>query len=94
MGIFDRFKKGKGRLDKYGIPTLPAIQLVEIADETIFSKIGSVPEVPVKGFEWPTHNGRSLAFLMQLKFSEINGKGQLPLFAREGLLYVFYDQQQ
>lgn len=70
-----------------------AFYLFERIDGTGFSKIGGIPVVP-EGFEWPTWNGKPLAFLMQLKFSEINGGGQISYLPASGLLYVFYDQEQ
>jgi uncharacterized protein YwqG len=71
----------------------PAIHLIESEDETVFSKMGRTPDVP-DGFEWPTWNGKPLAFLTQLKFSEINPRGLLPHLPDSGLLYVFYDEEQ
>jgi uncharacterized protein YwqG len=58
-----------------------------------FSKLGQMPRVP-KEFEWPEWNGKPLAFLLQLKFSEINKDGYLPHLPTSGLLYVFYDEEQ
>jgi hypothetical protein len=40
----------------------------------------TTPYVP-KELAWPTKDGKSLAFLMQLRFSEINGGGR----TREGV---------
>jgi uncharacterized protein YwqG len=71
-----------------------AVHLVENhRDYSGFSKMGGPPDLP-DGFEWPKWKDRSLAFLMQLKFSEINRDGLLPLMPRSGLLHVFYDQEQ
>jgi uncharacterized protein YwqG len=71
-----------------------AAHLIEARrDHSGFSKMGGPPDLP-DGFEWPKWKDRSLAFLMQLKFSEINGDGLLPFMPRSGLLYVFYDQNQ
>jgi uncharacterized protein YwqG len=71
-----------------------ALHLVENhRDYSGFSKMGGPPDLP-DGFEWPKWKDRSLAFLMQLKFSEINRDGLLPLMPRSGLLYIFYDQEQ
>jgi uncharacterized protein YwqG len=70
-----------------------AIHLEETFDRTYFSKIGSTPDLP-KALEWPEWNGKSLAFLLQLKFSEINPNGAIPLMPTSGLLYIFYDQEQ
>ncbi|GHV58728.1 hypothetical protein FACS1894182_11680 [Bacteroidia bacterium] len=69
------------------------IHLVYNENRDSFSKIGILPIVPPE-FEWPVWNGKSLSFLMQLKFSEINPKGELPDFPTSGLMYVFYDQKQ
>ncbi|MDR1657331.1 MAG: DUF1963 domain-containing protein [Deltaproteobacteria bacterium] len=71
----------------------PALHLIASDNKSVFSKIGSRPEVP-KEFQWPTWNGQSLAFVLQLKFSEINGSGYLPHLPTAGLLYVFYDPSQ
>lgn len=72
---------------------MPAIRLAGTNDRTGFSKMGSTPVVPAS-FEWPIWKGKPLAFLMQLKFSEINADGALPYLPTSGLLYVFYDQEQ
>ncbi|MDR2007042.1 MAG: DUF1963 domain-containing protein [Acidaminococcales bacterium] len=71
----------------------PALHLITSGDWTVFSKMGQMPDVP-KSFEWPAWNGKPLAFLMQLKFSEINGDGRLPQLPTSGLLYIFYDEEQ
>jgi uncharacterized protein YwqG len=71
----------------------PALHLRPGGDWTVFSKMGQMPDVP-KEFEWPTWNGKPLAFLLQLKFSEINKGGYLPHLPMSGLLYVFYDEEQ
>jgi uncharacterized protein YwqG len=71
----------------------PALHLIESGNSTVFSKIGDMPCVP-EAFEWPEWNGKPLAFLMQLRFSEINPQGLLPHLPASGLLYVFYDAEQ
>ena len=58
-----------------------------------FTKIGGPPDVPAE-FEWPVWNGKSLSFLIQLKFSEINSKNELPDMPTSGLMYVFYEQEK
>jgi uncharacterized protein YwqG len=71
-----------------------ALHLIEShRDYRGFSKMGGAPDLP-DGFEWPKWQDQSLAFLMQLKFSEINRDGLLPHMPASGLLYIFYDQEQ
>ncbi len=79
MDIIDSFSK-------------PALHLIS-ADKKTFSKIGGTPALPQK-FTWPSFKNRPLSFLMQIKFSEINGNNMLKGFPSRGLLYVFYDQDQ
>lgn len=90
------FRKNKSSVDIRSLVAPlgePAIALVKTFARDMFSKMGSTPVVP-EGFEWPEWNGSSLAFLMQLKFSEINGDGTLPYLPTSGLMYIFYDQEQ
>ncbi|MCL2026247.1 MAG: YwqG family protein [Leptospirales bacterium] len=93
--LFDKLF-GKSAWKKYekafGKYSKPAIHLVDDWNRE-FSKFGSTPIVP-KELEWPEYNGRSLAFLMQLRFSDINKDGYLPDLPTSGLLYVFYDDEQ
>jgi uncharacterized protein YwqG len=69
------------------------IHLAETYDCDKFSRTGGPPDVPPE-FEWPVWNGKSLSFLMQLKFSELNPNGELENMPTSGLMYVFYDQDQ
>ena len=80
----------KSKVNKFAKKT---IHLAPTFDCDKFSKIGGPPDVPAE-FEWPVWNGKSLSFLMQLKFSEINSKNELPNMPTSGLMYVFYDQEQ
>jgi uncharacterized protein YwqG len=86
----DPFKDIKKAVQSYG---RPALHLKYNNSFEPFSKLGQMPYVP-KEFEWPAWKGRSLAFLMQLKFSEVNKDGYLPYLPTSGLLYVFYDEEQ
>lgn len=94
MALFDEFKK-KGELDRKAIDALskPALHICESVRSHDFSKFGGPPDVP-KAFEWPVWNGRPLAFLLQLRLSDINKEGYLPDLPTSGLLYVFYDEEQ
>jgi uncharacterized protein YwqG len=94
MGIFKK-ARSKGTVQALTANGLvkPALHLIETFESRGFSKIGSTPDVP-SSFEWPVWNGRTLAFLMQIKFSEVNGDGAIPELPASGLLYVFYDQEQ
>ena len=69
-----------------------AIHLFD-SNSPCFSKIGVKPNLG-KDFSWPYHNGIPLAFIAQLKFSEINKNGELQHYPKKGLLYVFYIQDQ
>jgi uncharacterized protein YwqG len=71
----------------------PALHLVDAHDYTGFSAMGTTPYVP-KELVWPAKDGKSLAFLMQLRFSELNGDGAADYLPTSGLLYVFYDAEQ
>lgn len=70
----------------------PAIHIIG-SNHQGFSKMGDKPNLG-SNFSWPYHNEIPLAFLAQVKFSEINGNGQLEEFPRKGLLFVFYIQDQ
>jgi uncharacterized protein YwqG len=71
----------------------PTIHLVDAHSYEGFSAMGTTPYVP-KDFVWPTKDGKALAFLMQIRFSEINGGGEVDDLPTSGLLYVFYDADQ
>jgi len=95
MNFFKHFKSKKPITEIYPI-------IEELSKDTLhllnsemntFSKIGGQPNVN-ENFIWPTWKNKSLAFLAQLKFSEINGEGQLPNVPTSGLLHIFYDQEQ
>ena len=79
--------------DKVNKLAQKTIHLEPTFDCDKFSKIGGPPDVPAE-FEWPVWNEKSLSFLMQLKFSEINSENALPHIPASGLMYVFYDQEQ
>ena len=69
-----------------------AIHLVK-TKKKVFTKIGGQP-LASKNFEWPKWKGQSLAFIMQIKLSEISLLSQFARFPQKGLLYVFYDKKQ
>jgi uncharacterized protein YwqG len=69
-----------------------AIHLVKTKNN-VFTKIGGRP-LTGKGFEWPKWRNQSLAFVAQIKLSEINLLSQMPYFPKKGLLYFFYDKEQ
>ncbi len=108
MGLFDKFKKKTVSDNKVAapdrtVPVLdrkaiepfgqPALHLSQDGAAYDFCKFGGPPTVP-KAFEWPAWNGKSLAFLLQLRLSDINGDGYLPDLPTSGLLYAFYDEEQ
>lgn len=72
--------------------TRPAVHLVS-SERRGFTKIGGLPQVPT-GFKWPTWKKKPLAFVMQVKLTEIGVKGILPEMPDAGYLYFFYDQEQ
>lgn len=69
-----------------------SIHLIE-ANEVSFSKIGGLPDLP-KHCTWPEYKGLPMSFVIQLKFSEINVGSYLEEYPSEGLLYLFYAQDQ
>lgn len=97
MGLFGKKKKDEATFSEIKETVTKwekkALHLVETHDRRGFSKMGGPPLVP-KQFEWPVWKGRSLSFLMQLKFSEINKKGEIGHLPTSGLMYVFYDEEQ
>jgi uncharacterized protein YwqG len=94
MESFDKFEKmialNKNLLAQLKLPALHISQSGATYD---FCKFGGPPTVPQE-FEWPTWNGKSLAFLLQLRLSDINKDGYLPYLPTSGLLYVFYDEEE
>lgn len=62
-------------------------------EEKNFSKIGGLATLP-PDFQWPTWNGKSLAFLCQLDMSSIPDDSSFGELPRSGALYFFYDQEQ
>lgn len=70
--------------------TLTGSKLTETSDKT-FSKFGGLPTVP-ENFVWAKNNdGKSMPFLLQIDFAEINSNGELKDFPTEGLMYLFVD---
>lgn len=72
--------------------SMEAIHLIG-AEKESFTKIGGQP-IAKKDFVWPKWNDRSLAFIMQIKLSEIVSLSQMKLFPSKGFIYVFYDKEQ
>ena len=72
--------------------SLDAIHLLP-TKENVFTKAGGQP-LASRSFEWPKWKGKSLAFLMQIKLSEMDLLSRMAHFPQNGLLYVFYDQEQ
>ncbi|GHV08054.1 hypothetical protein FACS189485_19110 [Spirochaetia bacterium] len=72
--------------------SMDSIHLVK-TQRSVFTKIGGQPFAN-KNFKWPKWNNQSLAFIMQIKLSEITLLSQIKLFPQEGLLYIFYDKKQ
>lgn len=66
--------------------------LLKSSSEQRFSMLGGLPDFPEK-FARPNWNGSPLAFICQLKLSELPAYRQ-PDFPERGFLYVFYDQDQ
>jgi Uncharacterized protein conserved in bacteria len=69
-----------------------AVHLVK-TNKKVFTRIGGQP-LASKNFEWPKWKGQSLAFIMQIKLSEVSLLSQFARFPQKGLLYVFYDKEQ
>jgi uncharacterized protein YwqG len=94
VSFFDRSKR-KAVLDREAIAQLgrPALHISQDRAAHGFCKFGGLPVVP-EGFEWPTWEGESLSFLLQLRLSEVNGDGYLPDLPKAGLLYVFNFAEQ
>jgi len=65
-----------------------------VSERQVFTKIGGRPSGKSGCFAWPTWKDRSLAFVMQIKLSEIPMISQMGPYPNEGMLYVFYDQEQ
>lgn len=62
-------------------------------DKLGFSKLGGKPELP-DNWEWPKdHNGKSLSFIGQINFEELNGF-DLDNIPETGLLSFFYSGTQ
>jgi uncharacterized protein YwqG len=72
--------------------SMDAIHLIK-TENNVFTKIGGQP-LANKSFEWPEWHGRSLAFVMQIKLSEITLLSQIKQFPQKGFLYIFYDKEQ
>jgi uncharacterized protein YwqG len=97
MGLFDflrsdmekRFKRKLEKIDQY---SKQAIHLAENKEHS-FSKFGGKPNLG-KNFEWPRFNDLPLSFLAQLKLSEIKANNILPNLPEQGLLFIFYVQDQ
>ena len=86
MEHFDEWVKNFDHLTKI------AAELVRVDDdEKRFSKFGGLPTVPYN-FVWPQLNGKSMPFLLQIDFSEINTEGRLRNFPTSGLMYLFVEE--
>jgi len=53
-------------------------------------RLGGAPDLP-GGFEWPTWNGRELAFLGQIDLAEVAAVAPEAPLSRRGLLLFFYE---
>jgi len=84
----DSFEKFIATIDQIAEP---AMHLLKNENDS-FSKLGGMPNLG-NDFNWPYHNGIPLAFICQLKLSEIanNCMADLP---SKGLLFIFYIQDQ
>ena len=69
-----------------------AVHLITTEND-VFTKIGGQP-LAGQNFEWPKWQSKSLAFIMQIKLSEITLAPRIKHFPQEGFLYVFYDKEQ
>ena len=69
-----------------------SVHLIKTEND-VFTKIGGQP-LAGKNFEWPKWKNQSMAFIMQIKLSEIAVLSQIKLFPQKGFLYVFYDKEQ
>jgi len=56
------------------------------------SRIGGGPDVP-SGFEWPTHNGRVLDFMLQVNLADLQGLVSDLELPGQGVMAFFYDVQ-
>lgn len=87
--FFFKKKKALGEIinkaEKYAKDTL---HLIPTAND-VFTKIGGQPKANSQ-FKWPSWQGKSLSFVMQINFSEVNLNGKIPNLPNSGLLYVFY----
>lgn len=57
------------------------------------SRIGGGPDVP-PDFDWPTHKGRTLDFLLQVNLTDLQGLECSPALPAHGTLAFFYDIQE
>lgn len=57
------------------------------------SRIGGGPDVP-PGFEWPTHNGRPLDFMLQINLADLQGLASELDLPADGVLALFYDAEE
>ncbi|MCL2824971.1 MAG: YwqG family protein, partial [Polyangiaceae bacterium] len=76
-------------VDKLAVSTVHLIS----TDKHTLTKIGGQP-LGGPSFEWPKWNDRSLAFLMQIKLDEVFVDSDNKQIHNNGILYVFYDQEQ
>ena len=72
--------------------SLDTIHLIATKND-VFTKIGGQP-LAGKDFEWPKWQNKSLAFIMQIKLSEITLISKIKHFPQKGFLYFFYDKEQ
>lgn len=64
-----------------------------IAIDASCSRLGGLPSLP-SGSIWPTHEGRSLAFIAQINLGDMPSWIQAEGFPGSGLLAFFYDAEQ
>lgn len=77
------------RLDDIRRISLAGLRLTHAEHKASRSRLGGSPDVP-PGFEWPTRNGRDLAFLGQIAIAEAAAVAETALPA-SGLLLFFAD---
>jgi uncharacterized protein YwqG len=84
--LIDQHGLGRHRKALLGL-LRPAVRLLHAGGA---SRLGGEPDVPA-GFEWPAWKKRPLAFIGQLRLSDVaprDAEGALP---KSGMLYFFYD---
>ena len=86
--ILSSFPKDFSEVLKFVKPTIGIKAGEKTQEREATSKFGGSPDIP-NGFNWPSFQGKPMAFLCQIVLEEITGYEPSHLLPKTGVLYFF-----